>query len=82
MEYLNKNEMQKISIFQFIISKSRSEITMCPQMFIVKILIIGNMASHHIYMKHKEGVSELTAANRGSISCINGRWRNGPFGIS
>jgi hypothetical protein len=27
------------------------------QMFIVKILIIKNMHSHHIYIKHKEGVS-------------------------
>jgi hypothetical protein len=27
---------------------------MCPQTFIVKILIIENMHSHHIYMKQKE----------------------------
>jgi hypothetical protein len=39
-------------------SKSLSETTMCPQMFIVKILIIANMSSHHIYMKQKEGARE------------------------
>ena len=70
---------------------------MCPQTFIVKILIIENMHSHHIYMKWKEGASvqdsgeterergcqgARIAANRGSISYKNGRWKNRPFGIS
>ncbi len=40
-----------------IVSKSLSETTMCPQTFIVKILIIENMHSRHIYMKRKEGAS-------------------------
>jgi hypothetical protein len=31
---------------------------MCPQMFIVKTLIIGNMNSHHIYLKRKERARE------------------------
>jgi hypothetical protein len=40
-----------------IVSKSLSETTMFPQMFIVKTLLIENMHSHHIYMKWKEGAS-------------------------
>ncbi len=40
-----------------IVSKSPSETTDCPQMFIVKILIIQNTQGHHIYMKRKEGAS-------------------------
>ncbi len=70
---------------------------MCQQTFIVKTLIIENMHSFHIYMKWKEGASVQDsretererecesgqiAANRGSVSCKNGCWRNGPFGIS
>ena len=41
----------------FIESKSLSQTMMCPQTFIVKILIIENIHSHHIYMKQKEGAS-------------------------
>ncbi len=80
-----------------IVRKSLSETTMCPQTFIVKTLIIKNMHSHHIYMKWKEGVSVQDSgeierkreregawivANRGSIGCKNGCWKNGPFEIS
>ncbi len=80
-----------------IVSKSLSETMMCPELFIVKILIIRNMNSRHINMKQKEGASVQDsgeteresvcesgqiAKNRSSISCKNSRWRNGPFGIS
>ncbi len=41
----------------FIVSKSLSQTTMCPQTFIVKISIIKNMHSHYVYMKQKEGAS-------------------------
>jgi hypothetical protein len=40
-----------------IVSKSPSETTDCPLIFIVKTLIIQNTHSHHIYMKWKEGAS-------------------------
>jgi hypothetical protein len=42
---------------------------MCLQMFIVKTLIIGNMNSHHIYMKQKEGAREQDAGEmeKGSV---------------
>ncbi len=49
---------EKTSFFHsliIIVSKSLSETRMCPQMFIVKILIIKNMHSYHICMKRKEG---------------------------
>ncbi len=35
----------------------------CPQMFIVKTLIIRNMNSRHIYMKYKEGAREQDAGD-------------------
>jgi hypothetical protein len=38
-------------------SKSPSETTDCLQTFIVKIIIIKNVHSHHIDMKQKEGTS-------------------------
>jgi len=41
-----------------IVSNLLSETTVCPQMFIVKTLIIQNMNSRHIYMKWKEGARE------------------------
>ncbi len=40
-----------------IVSKSTSETTGCPQMFIVKMLINEIRHSRHIYMKQKEGAS-------------------------
>ncbi len=43
---------------EIIVSKSLSETTDCLQTFIVKMLIIENMNSHHIYIKWKEGASE------------------------
>jgi hypothetical protein len=66
-------------------------------MFIVQTLIISNSDNRPIYMEQKEGARELAARDRererecergriaengGSVSCKNGRWRNGPFGIS
>ena len=69
-----------------IVSKSPSETKDCPQTFIVKMLIIENIHSCHIYMKQKEGASELASGeterecksvqittNRGSVGCKNGR---------
>jgi len=41
-----------------IVSNLPSETTVCPQMFIVRTLIIQNMNRHHIYMKWKEGARE------------------------
>jgi hypothetical protein len=70
-----------------IVSKSPSETMDCPQTFIVKIIIIQNVHSCHIYMKWKEGASGQVsgetereresegariAANRGGICCKNG----------
>ncbi len=42
---------------QAIVSKFPSETTGGPKTFIVKMLIIKNTHSHHIYMKWKEGAS-------------------------
>jgi hypothetical protein len=77
---------QTKKICLWIVSKTISETTMCPKTFIVKILIIGNMRSHHIYMKWKEVASvkdsceteREIAAIRGNVSCTNGRWKNRP----
>ncbi len=70
---------------------------MCPQMFIVRILIITNTDNRPIYIKRKEGARGLAAReteresvcerqrvgeNGGSVSCENSCWWNGPFGIS
>ena len=44
-----------------IVSNLPSETTVCPQMFIVRTLIIQNMNSRHIYMKRKDGAEEQDA---------------------
>jgi hypothetical protein len=63
-------------------------------MFIVRLLIIGNTESHHIYIQmerrgkglaaretERECVCERrrVAENGVSIGCKNGHWRDGPF---
>jgi hypothetical protein len=70
---------------------------MCLQTFIVKTLIISNTDNCPIYIEQKEGarglaageaererecVRDRVAENGGSVSCKNGCWRNGPFGMS
>ncbi len=52
-----------------IVSKSPSETTDCPQMFIVKMLIIEIIYSHHIYMKQKEGAS-MQASRETEKECV------------
>jgi hypothetical protein len=37
---------------------------MCPQMFIVKTLIMRKMNSHHIYMKRKEEARKQDTGER------------------
>jgi hypothetical protein len=57
---------------RFIVSKSPSETTDCPQTFIVKMLIIENIHNRHIYMKQKEGASEL-ASGETERECVRVR---------
>ncbi len=69
----------------------------CLQTFIVKMLLISNTDDRPIYINWKEGARGLAAKetereyvcerqrvaeNRGSVSCKNSCWWNGPGGIS
>jgi len=66
----------------------------CPQTFIVRILIIKNTCRRYIYIQQKEGAREQDSGeterervcesvrigtNCGGVHHKNGRWKNGPF---